>query len=145
MDKQRLNTYFSKLQISGDEKVYIVVRLPAKAVMAAAGVVAEIAEPFSSVIVDPDEVSLVIPEEAFDDFRARLVGCEVGAITYRLITFDVVLPLNLVGFMAAVSSVLAEGGISIMAYAAFSRDHLLVPVDQYEQAITLLEQLKAGV
>ncbi|MBL8120273.1 MAG: ACT domain-containing protein [Anaerolineae bacterium] len=145
MDKQRLNTYFSKLQISGDEKVYIVVRLPAKAVMAAAGVVAEIAEPFSSVIVDRDEVSLVIPEEAFDDFRARLVGCEVGAITYRLITFDVVLPLNLVGFMAAVSSVLAEGGISIMAYAAFSRDHLLVPVDQYEQAITLLEQLKAGV
>ena len=145
MDKQRLNTYFSKLQISGDEKVYIVVRLPAKAVMAAAGVVAEIAEPFSSVIVDRDEVSLVIPEEAFDDFRARLVGCEVGAITYRLITFDVVLPLNLVGFMAAVSSVLAQGGISIMAYAAFSRDHLLVPVDQYEQAITLLEQLKAGV
>jgi len=145
MDKQRLNTYFSKLQISGDEKVYIVVRLPAKAVMAAAGVIAEIAEPFSSVIVDRDEVSLVIPEEAFDDFRARLVGCEVGAITYRLITFDVVLPLNLVGFMAAVSSVLAEGGISIMAYAAFSRDHLLVPVDQYEQAITLLEQLKAGV
>lgn len=145
MDKQRLNTYFSKLQISGDEKVYIVVRLPAKAVMAVAGVVAEIAEPFSSVIVDRDEVSLVIPEEAFDDFRARLVGCEVGAITYRLITFDVVLPLNLVGFMAAVSSVLAEGGISIMAYAAFSRDHLLVPVDQYEQAITLLEQLKAGV
>lgn len=145
MDKQRLNTYFSKLQISGDEKVYIVVRLPAKAVMAAAGVIAEIAEPFSSVIVDRDEVSLVIPEEAFDDFRARLVGCEVGAITYRLITFDVVLPLNLVGFMAAVSSVLAEAGISIMAYAAFSRDHLLVPVDQYEQAITLLEQLKAGV
>ncbi|MAS34190.1 MAG: hypothetical protein CL610_09290 [Anaerolineaceae bacterium] len=126
-----------------DDQLYDLIQLPAKAIMAAAGVMAEIGEPFGALIVDKDEVSLIIPAEAWDDFQGRLPGSQAGSTQYRLITFDVVLEPDLVGFMALISRALADAQISILTYAAFSRDHFLVPVDQFNLALQALETLKS--
>lgn len=126
-----------------DEVDYTIVRLPPGAIMAAAGIVAEIGEAFCALIVDKDEVSLIIPSEALRDFAARLPGSATSPKAYRLITFDIELQLDLVGFMARVSTVLADAGISIMPFASYSRDHLLIPADQINSAMTTLEQLKS--
>jgi uncharacterized protein len=124
---------------------YVIVRLPAGAIMAAAGVVAEIGEPFSALVVDKHEVSLVIPADALKDFAPRLRDHIVSAKTFRLITFDIELEMELVGFMARVSTVLAAAHIPILPLAAYTRDHLLVPSDQVEVAIAALERLKSSL
>ena len=61
---------------------------------------------------------------------------------FRLITFNIVLDLSIVGFMAAVSKKLAEAGISIYAISTFLRDHILVHSDEAKKAIIVLENLK---
>jgi hypothetical protein len=43
-----------------DDVTYIMVSLPAAAITAAAGVLAEISEPFAALIADKDEVTLVL-------------------------------------------------------------------------------------
>ena len=60
---------------------------------------------------------------------------------WKIITFEAVLPFDLVGFMAAVAKVLAEEQISIFALSAYSTDHVLVKVDKLESAIQKLKDL----
>ncbi|MDX1994836.1 MAG: ACT domain-containing protein [bacterium] len=128
-----------------DDKEYVLVKLHARAVTAAAGVLAEIAEPFGALIVDKDEVSLIVERNGFEEFAKRLPDHTLSDKTYRLLTLDVELGLELVGFMARVSAALAAAGVNIFPYAAYSRDHLLVSSHQYETARQTLEQLKSSV
>lgn len=128
-------------KLYSDDQLYRLIRLPARGVVAAAGVLAEINEPFGAVILDKDEVTLVMPDDALPDFARRLHGHAASATAYRLITLDVELEPTLIGFMARIAAALAAQGVSILPFAAYSRDHLLVPAHQFDQAWTALHAL----
>jgi hypothetical protein len=134
--------FLAKASFISDGESYLVLKLPPGAITVAAGIIAEISEPFCALIVDKHEVTLIVPPEALEAFAKRLRDHAVIESRYRLITIDAVLPPDLVGFMAAISTALANAGISILPYAAFSRDHLLVPEAQFDTAIASLEKLK---
>ena len=123
---------------------YSLIRLPARAITIAAGIVAEIGEPFGALIVDKDEVTLLTYSEAVDAFSRRLGYATVYPTPYRLITIDVELDPTLTGFIAYIGRALADARISILPYAAYTRDHLLVPAAQVDEAIAVLESLKSG-
>ena len=125
-----------------DEQEYIYLKLPHQAVMAAAGVIAEIGEPFCALLIDKDEVSLMIPADAWNDFQRRLPGAMSSEDRYCLITLDAELDFDLVGLMARVSAALAEAEISILPFAAYSRDHLFVNTRQVEAALAALKKLQ---
>jgi len=61
----------------------------------------------------------------------------------RLITLTVHSSLEAVGFLAAISARLAEAGISVNAVSAFYHDHLFVPHDRADEAMTLLQDMSA--
>lgn len=124
-----------------DGEVYVIVKLPPNAITVAASIIAEIGDPFCALVVDKDEVTLVLPHEAVEEFGARLRDSVVSQDRYRLITMDVVVPLELFGFLAQVASALAAQGIPVFAYASYRCDHLLVPEDKYEAAIISLKHL----
>lgn len=128
-------------RLISDDEIYRAVKLPAGAITLAAGILAEVGSPFTALIVDEQEVSLFIPDEAVDEFASRLKAAEVSPVRYRLITFDVQLPPTLIGFMAAVSTVLAREGISILPFGAYQRDHVLIDEVNYDAAITALNEL----
>jgi hypothetical protein len=141
---QTVEQALAAAKLFSDNQDYLFIQLPAQAIMAAAGVIAQIGEPFCALIVDKDEVSLVIPAEALADFKERLPNHQASPKPYRLITFDIELDFSLVGFMAVISHVLADAGIPIMAFAAYSRDHLLVPAEQFSVAMAALSKLQSG-
>jgi hypothetical protein len=124
-----------------DGKTYLLVRLPGQAITLAASVIAELAEPFSALMVDKDEVTLIIPADSLDDFKRRMRDFTVADTSYRLITLDVALDPMLVGFLARISRALADANVSIVAFGSFSRDHLFVPAEQFDRAWTTLEKL----
>jgi hypothetical protein len=129
-------------EVYSDGKDYVLIQFPSHATILASAIIAEIADPFCMMMVDKDEITLVIPHELVKEFGNRIPSNGVNAIRYRLITFDTELAPTLVGFMALVSRVLADAGISIMPLAAFSRDHLLIPTDQFLQAVAALNNFK---
>lgn len=131
-------TYFKQARLYSDDRPYQLVGLPAAAITPAAAVLAETGEAFSALLVDKDEVTLVLPEDAVAQFSGRLREARLSA-PYRLITLDVELPPELVGFMAGITEKLAAAAIPVIALGAFSRDHLLVPASHFEQAWQLLE------
>jgi hypothetical protein len=124
-----------------DGETYRLVKLPTAAITAAAGIIAEVGQPFCGLIADKDEVTLIIPDDAVNDFASRMPGHVVGK-RYALLTIDNELEPDLIGFMAVISKALADNNVGVFPYAAYTRDHILVPQDQLDTAIAALEQLR---
>jgi hypothetical protein len=62
----------------------------------------------------------------------------------RLITLSVHSSLEAVGFIAVISRPLAQAGIPCNALAGYCHDHIFVPVDRAEEAMSLLNEIAAG-
>ena len=99
---------FARATLVTDGQAYRLLRLPPAAIIAAAGVLAEIGTPFSALLADDQEVTLLVPQEEWEAFETRLPDIDEGGL-YRLITFDAALDPTLTGFLARVTEVLATG------------------------------------
>jgi hypothetical protein len=86
---------------------------------------------------DPFEVTLLLEDTDWRAMRhaARDARVEAG---FRLVTLDVELPWNVVGFLAHVTQILASEGIAVGALSAFTRDHLLIKQDDLGHALRVL-------
>ena len=86
---------------------------------------------------DQYEVTLLLDEEDWRTMRhaARDARVEGG---FRLLTLNLELEWNVVGYLARVTEIFAAAGISCGALSAFSRDHLLVKQDDLAAALRAL-------
>ena len=87
---------------------------------------------------EEEGLTLVLPEAA-----AASLGLLASRV-YQQITLTVYSDLDAVGLTAAVSSILADAGISCNVVAAFHNDHLFVPERDAQRALELLEKLSRG-
>jgi hypothetical protein len=86
---------------------------------------------------DPFEVTLLVEESDWRAMRhaARDARAEEG---FRLVTLDVELGWDVVGFLAHVTQILAAANVPVGALSAFSRDHLLIKQDDLGTALRVL-------
>jgi hypothetical protein len=86
-----------------------------------------------SVIKDKNEVTVVAKE-----------GVELNPLSeekfFKLITFEVTLPFDLTGFLSHVSALLAKKSIPLLAFSAYSTDHILVREEDLDRAVEVLER-----
>ena len=128
MRRSELKTYFKNGRAVVAAETFVIV----KTKRACAGALA--------VIKDSRETTCVVEESKL---RAqKFMGIEGG---WRMITFDMVLPFTLVGFLAVVSGALAEAGISIFTLSAYSTDHVFVKNRDLEKAVRTLGKLGLSV
>jgi hypothetical protein len=97
-------------------------------------------QPFSSVTYDNNEVSVVLRASDWERLKGEFGGFDEAG-PYRLLTFDIVLDLSIVGFLSVVSAVLAEEGVSIYALSTYLRDHILVKKEDSPRAVAALRKL----
>jgi len=93
---------------------------------------------FWACLRDKDETTLMLAQEAFEQLPSSVVVLNV-APTYRLITFDIPLDWDVIGYLAALTSQLVEAGVSIIAVSAFSRDHIFVAEADFDRAWDVLD------
>jgi hypothetical protein len=89
-----------------------------------------------AVIKDDRETTCIIDESKLGS--QKFLGFEGD---WRMITFDMVLPLSLVGFFAAISGALADAGVNIFTVSAYTTDHVFVKSQKLETAVKSLEKL----
>ncbi len=87
-------------------------------------------------IIDGNEITVVIDQSLIKD--EDVIEIDEG---WRMLTFDMVLPLNLVGFLAKISQAFADEGIPIFVISAYSTDHVLVKQRDLRRAIETLTGL----
>jgi hypothetical protein len=86
---------------------------------------------------DKYEVTLLLDDIDYGTMRHAIREAKKQG-NFRMLTFDLVMDFDVVGFMALVSKILAEANISIIALSAFSRDHILVSQDDLPKALKVL-------
>lgn len=91
-------------------------------------------------IADGREITVVTESSAVD--AAAAIDVQDG---WRRLTFEVVLPFDLVGFLARVATALAAADVSIFALSAYSTDHVLVDEADLDTAVDVLEDLGCTV
>lgn len=89
------------------------------------------------IFMDPHEVTLILDEIDLGNMRAGLREAKIEN-GYRMLTFDTILELSVVGFMAEVSRILAAAGVAILVLSAYSRDSLLIKQDDLAKALKAL-------
>ena len=94
-----------------------------------------------AVIKDKNEITVVIDQSKIKGKRTPSKNIIKIDEDWRLLTFDFVLPFNLVGFIAKISKVLADADISIFVTSAFSTDHILVKNKNLKKTINKLKSL----
>lgn len=86
---------------------------------------------------DKWEVTLLLDEIDFGTIHHAVRDAKTEG-NFRLLSFDIELDFNLVGFIAEVSRILADANISIVALSAFSRDHILIKQNDLSKALKVL-------
>lgn len=86
---------------------------------------------------DKFETTLLLDEIDFANIRDSIKDAKTQG-NFRLLTFDIEMDFNVVGFLAEVSRILAEAEISIVALSAFSRDHILIKQQDLSNALKVL-------
>ena len=90
-----------------------------------------------AIIKDKNEITIVIDQSKIKNNK-NIIEIEKD---WKILTFDIELPFNLVGFLAKVSKALAEEKISIFVISAYSTDHILVKEKNLKKAISKLKNL----
>ena len=86
---------------------------------------------------DKWEVTLLFDEIDFNKIRHAVKNAKTEG-NFRLLSFDIELDFNVVGFLAEITKILAQANISIVALAAFSRDHILIKQNDLAKALKVL-------
>ena len=89
------------------------------------------------ILRDKWAVTLLLDEIDFGTIRHAVREAKTEG-NFRLLSFDVELDFNVVGFLAEVAKILAEAEIPIVALSAFSRDHFLIKQQDLSKALIVL-------
>jgi len=104
---------------------------------------AGVTAPFIQLIVEPDVLTLLLPQSDWRVLKPAFPHARVQA-PFRVISFDLDLPNDLVGFLAVASRALAEAGVPILAICGYTKDHILVREEHLARALAALAGDPAG-
>lgn len=91
-------------------------------------------------VIDKNETTVIIEQSKYNE--ENVIEIEKD---WKILTFDMVLPFGLVGFLTKVSKVLADEKIPIFAISAYSTDHVLVKEKDLARAEEKLKELGCAV
>lgn len=88
---------------------------------------------------EPKDITLIVPRRKWLRMQHMFKKPQVSE-PMKVIIFDIELGINVYGFIAAISQVLAEAKISLMPVSSFHRDHILVRKKDLPRSVRLLRQ-----
>ena len=87
-------------------------------------------------VIGKNEITVIIEQSKYND--EDVIEIEKD---WKILTFDILLPFELVGFLAKVSKALADENIPIFVISAYSTDHILVKEKDLARAEEKLKEL----
>lgn len=93
---------------------------------------------YFSVIKEMEGVTIILHEKELQKDKVDTTNVDKG---YRVVTYQENTSLELIGFLALVSKILAENNISVNAVAGYNRDYFLIKEKDSEKAIKVLNSI----
>ena len=97
------------------------------------------------IFMDSREVTLLLDDADMATIRPGIDDSMKLERGFRLMTFDMPMDFDVVGFIAEVSAILAAADVPILPLSAFTRDHILVKQTDLAAALRALGQYVADL
>lgn len=135
-----LRAVFAATRLQTDEATdYVLVRLPPAAYPALAVWLATLDDTrFQATVREPHELSLILAADLWAQLAPAFSEATLDA-PWRLITLDISIPLDVYGYLEAVTRLCAAQGASLLVASSYSTDHLLVHSDHYRAVCVALQ------
>ena len=137
MTDPKITTLLQQARWQARPERFILAALEPKERALVLGLLAGVTAPFMQLIAEPDVLTLLLPQPEWRVLKPAFPRARVQQ-PFRVITFALDLPNDLVGFLAVASGALAEAGVPILAICGYSKDHILVREEHLERALAAL-------
>ena len=141
MTDPRIATLLSQVRWQARPERFVLAALKPNERRLVLGLLAGVTAPFIQLIAEPDVLTLLLPQPDWRVLKPAFPHARVQA-PFRVISFDLDLPSDLVGFLAVASHALAEAGVPILAICGYSKDHILVREEHLEHGLAALTALR---
>jgi hypothetical protein len=94
---------------------------------------------FVGLLRDDHELSLMVEQALWKSAPRELVEVAASSPVYRRVTFDVLLDFDLVGYLDVITRVLAANTIPVLAFSAFSKDHIFIQQADFDRTWRILQ------
>lgn len=135
LNNSELLKIFSKTKLILSENEYTVVSIPVKFW----GFVIKHIEPgeFVSITKDrEDEISIILPSLIWDKIdQTSLPNFSSG--NWKLLSFEGEGLMDLVGYLAKLSLLLAQNDITLLAFSTYKKSNFLVKATDYDRALAI--------
>lgn len=138
----RLSAIFAHLRWRVHPEPFVVAALDPREIRLAFQILVTTPARFAQLVIEPDTLTLAVPESSWRTIRRAFPTAD-ALHDYRAIAFEVDLPPDLVGFMATISTSLAQAGVSLLAVCSYARDYVLVRDHDLPRATQAIEALVA--
>jgi hypothetical protein len=137
---ERARLFWARTILQVWPQPYLLVSLPTEMLTGVTATLESSAGRFAGLVIERDEIALTVDEQLWllSPIRPKALA-ESGP--YRVITCDVKVDLDVVGYLAPAAVALAKAGISIVPQCGYLKDHLLVAEKDLEKALQTLQEL----
>ena len=137
MTDPRIATLLRQARWQARPERFVLAALEPNERMLVVRLLAGVTAPFVQLIAEPDRLTLLLPQSDWRSLKPAFPHARVQA-PFRVISFSLDLPNDLVGFLAVASRALAEAGVPILAICGYTKDHILVREEHLERALAAL-------
>jgi hypothetical protein len=138
MTDPRISTLLGQARWQPRPERFVLAALAPNERMLALRLLAGVTAPFMQLIAEPGMLTLLLPQADWRSLKPAFPHARVQQ-PFRVISFDLDLPDDLVGFLAVASRALAEAGVPILAICGYTKDHILVRDEHLERALAALQ------
>ena len=141
-DTQKLNqlhTVLAQIQWSVRPEQFAMVGIDHRERLVVSQLIGHIRDSFFHMVIEPQEITLILTEYDWRVLRPAFTRARTQ-YNYRLIAFDDDLPADLIGFLATITTALAQANVSVLAICSYARDYLLVQEQDLDTALRSIEQ-----
>jgi len=132
MSKELIKT-FKKIEFKVLPQDFLIIKIPLNQYK-------KIKNNFHSMIFEKEGVTLVILKNNWNKTKSNFKNYKIER-GYKIITYNTSTDLNLVGFLAIISKIMADKGISLNVISAYYRDYFLIKKSKVELAIKELNKI----
>ncbi len=138
-----LRSIFRRTKLVVLPEDYLMIRLPVDAKPIPGEWYRPLTTRYAVFVREPKDITLIIPRRKWLRMQTMFAKSLVSE-PMKVIIFDIELGVNVYGFIAAISKVLADEKISIMPVSSYHRDHILVRKADLPRTVRLLRQFLQG-
>jgi uncharacterized protein len=140
MTDPRIATLLSQAHWQARPERFVLAALKPNERVLVLGLLAGVTAPFIQLIVEPDVLTLLLPQPDWRALKPAFPHARIEGL-FRVISFNLDLPDDLVGFLAVASRTLADAGVPILAICGYTKDHILVREEHLDRALVALTAL----